>query len=36
MGKKNGQGKIKFADGSSYEGGFEMNDINGSGRYVNI
>lgn len=32
-GKKNGKGKLKFADGSIYEGNFNMNEINGQGSY---
>jgi hypothetical protein len=33
-GKKNGKGKLNFADGSIYEGEFKMNEICGSGIYI--
>ena len=32
-GKKNGQGRLTFADGSVYNGTFKMNEICGSGTY---
>ena len=32
--KKSGQGKFKWADGSTYEGQFEDNNINGKGIYT--
>jgi hypothetical protein len=35
-GKKCGKGKIKFADGSFYEGEFLQNNIQGTGKYVKI
>ena len=33
-GKKNGIGKLYFADGSFYDGEFIANDIHGTGVYV--
>lgn len=33
MGRKNGQGRFAWSDGSMYEGGFVDNDINGHGVY---
>jgi hypothetical protein len=33
-GKKNGSGKLMFADGSYYDGEFLANDIHGRGVYV--
>ena len=33
-GKKNGRGKLTFADGSIYEGDFQMNEISGEGTYL--
>ena len=32
-GRKNGQGRFAWSDGSMYEGGFVDNDINGHGVY---
>jgi len=34
LGKKNGFGKLQFADSSFYEGQFKDNEIEGIGKYV--
>lgn len=35
QGKKNGNGKLKYGDGTFYEGHFEGNVIQGEGKYFN-
>lgn len=35
MGKKHGEGKLEYGDGSKYIGNFKMGNIEGEGKYFN-